>query len=178
MECAIKLYPLEEKSLEQLTTRFTFPWTTREQTVEKWKKYLEEHKSKSRHCFLLEVDNYLVGYGSLVLPSNYPFFSSQDIPEIHDVWIDEGYRGRGFATKLIQELESFARQSGFIKIGIGVGLYKDYGSAQKLYVNLGYVPDGNGITSHYQIVKPGQEYVVDDDLVLWFVKPLINDPLL
>lgn len=31
------------------------------------------------------------------------------------------------------------------KIGIGVGLYRDYGSAQRLYVKRGYTPDGKVI---------------------------------
>jgi hypothetical protein len=32
------------------------------------------------------------------------------------------------------------------QIGIEVGLYLDYEAAQKLYFQLGYVPDGQGIT--------------------------------
>ena len=56
------------------------------------------------------------------------------------------------------------------QIGIGVGLYKDYGFAQKLYVRMGYIPDGNGITYNYQPVKAGDSYPVDDDLLLWFKK--------
>jgi len=56
------------------------------------------------------------------------------------------------------------------QIGIGVGLYKDYGCAQKLYVHLGYVPDGYGVTYKYQPVVPGNSYPVDDDLVIWLKK--------
>lgn len=47
-----------------------------------------------------------------------------------------------------------------------------YGAAQKLYVSRGYVPDGQGITYHYQTVIPGNSYSLDDDLILWFTKQL------
>ena len=38
---------------------------------------------------------------------------------------------------------------GFI-VGIGVGLYPDYGSAQRLYIKRGYLPDGHGATYNYE----------------------------
>ena len=56
--------------------------------------------------------------------------------------------------------------------GIGVGFDSDYGAAQRLYVLRGYVPDGNGGTSHGTQVKWGDSVTVDDDLVLYFTKTL------
>ena len=44
--------------------------------------------------------------------------------------------------------------------------------AQKLYIKMGYVPDGNGVTYKYQPVIPGDLYPVDDDLVIWLKKDL------
>lgn len=57
-------------------------------------------------------------------------------------------------------------------VGIGVGLYADYGAAQRLYTSLGYAPDGRGVTYHGSLVKPGTEYLVDDHLILWLTKRL------
>jgi hypothetical protein len=57
-------------------------------------------------------------------------------------------------------------------IGIGVGLYVDYGPAQQLYVKLGYVPDGSGVTHGNKTVPPGATVRVDDDLILWSMKRL------
>ncbi|WP_275693088.1 hypothetical protein [Devosia lacusdianchii] len=37
---------------------------------------------------------------------------------------------------------------------------------------LGYLPDGRGITYNGNPVTPGGSVSVDDDLVLWLVKPL------
>jgi hypothetical protein len=55
-------------------------------------------------------------------------------------------------------------------VGLGVGLYADYGNAQRLYVLRGYIPDGRGLTHQNQPVKPGNDVFVDDDLVLYFTK--------
>lgn len=57
-------------------------------------------------------------------------------------------------------------------IGIGVGLYADYGAAQRLYPKLGYRPDGRGITYREHPVAPGSSVPVDDDLVLWMTRRL------
>ena len=65
-----------------------------------------------------------------------------------------------------------AQQENHKQIGIGVGLYKDYGRAQNLYVHLGYVPDGQGVTYKYLPIVPGESYPIDDDLIIWLKKDL------
>jgi hypothetical protein len=65
-----------------------------------------------------------------------------------------------------------AHQENHSQIGIGVGLYNGYGRAQKLYVGLGYVPDGGGATYKGKRVVPGDSYPVDDDLLIWLKKDL------
>ena len=115
----------------------------------------------------------MVGYASLLYYSVYPYFKNTHIPEIHDVWIADTERKKGLGTQLVTSLETLAKEEGFTRVGIGVGLYADYGPAQKLYYTLGYVPDGNGVTYKCQSVIPGNPYPVDDDLVLWLIKPLI-----
>ena len=57
-------------------------------------------------------------------------------------------------------------------VGLGVGLYADYGQALKLYIKHGYQPNGHGVTYHYKPVAPGSNVCLDDDLVLWFTKNL------
>ena len=113
-----------------------------------------------------------IGYGSLLKYSEYPRFKDAGIPEIHDVWIRSDMRNQGHGTKLVEHLEKIAKDEGYSRIGIGVGLYSDYGQAQKLYCQMGYLPDGNGITYNNQPVVPGNSYPVDDDLVFWLTKPL------
>ena len=38
---------------------------------------------------------------------------------------------------------------------------------------LGYTPDGKGITYKHNAVIPGEKYPIDDDLILWLIKPLL-----
>ena len=144
------------------------PWSTVQEQNKKWKKYYNEHESSIRTVGIVEQDYKILGYGSLLLKSQYPYFS--DIPEIHDVWIYKEYREMSLGSRLIRWLEMLAKKKGYKEIGIGVGLYADYGSAQRLYVRLGYVPDGQGITYKYKPTVPGEPYSLDDELILWFKK--------
>jgi hypothetical protein len=57
-------------------------------------------------------------------------------------------------------------------MGIGVGMPTSYGPAQRLYVKLGYIPDGNGINYDRQSIAFGEFRPVDDDLCLMMVKAL------
>lgn len=57
-------------------------------------------------------------------------------------------------------------------VGIGVGLTKDYGTAQRLYIKRGYLPDGRGISQNEIQLKWGDVVSIDDDLVLDFTKKL------
>lgn len=57
-------------------------------------------------------------------------------------------------------------------IGIGVGLASDYGAAQRLYIQRGYVPDGHGVAYRDRTVEYGDQVSVDDDLVLYLIKRL------
>ena len=52
-------------------------------------------------------------------------------------------------------------------VGIGVGMYADYGTAQRMYVKRGYIPDGRGLFFRQDFVEPGQTVIVDDDLALY-----------
>lgn len=77
------------------------------------------------------------------------------------------FRNKGIGSALIETCEKYASERSNI-----VGLYPDYGSAQRLYITHGYIPDGHGATYNYEYVTPGEEYPLDDDLVLWFTKKL------
>jgi hypothetical protein len=72
----------------------------------------------------------------------------------------------------VEAFETIALDQGAEKIGISVGLTKDYGPAQRLYFKLGYMPDGNGISYDREGITYGQTYVADDDLCLMMIKEL------
>ena len=140
--------------------------------TEKWDQRLVEH-AHGKRLVLLAVDGAeVVGYGSVLWSSAHAPFREAGIAELHDVVVAEQRRNQGIATELIHALEERARAAKYKAIGIGVGLFSDYGAAQRLYVHLGYVPDGKGMASGGLPVVAGDNVVVDDGLVLWLVKEL------
>ena len=167
-----QLRPMEAKDITSIVNRYSFPWSTPEKTQEIWNAYYDEQLRGLRTVAIIEKDNEVLGYGSLLRTSQYSHFANRNIPEINAIWIDENHREQGFGTALIQWIENLGAQEGYDQIGIGVGLYRDYGPAQRLYVQLGYIPDGNGITYKGQPTIPGQNYPLDDDLLLWLRKTL------
>lgn len=164
--------PLKNDDLPKIVSRYTFPWSTPEKTKILWDTYFEEQQIGKRTVALIEKNHEILGYGSLLREQEYPSFAEKNIPEIHAIWIDADHRRCGLGSKLIQWIEDLAKQEGYTQIGIGVGLYKDYGPAQRLYFQLGYIPEGNGITYKGQPTIPGQTYPLDDDLILWLTKAL------
>ena len=93
-------------------------------------------------------------------------------------WLDFNvlpfYRRLGVGSKLLQtaETEAFNKKN---VVGLGVGLYggengEGYGAAQQFYVKRGYIPDGKGITYQNKYLDYGQNIILDDDLILWFLR--------
>lgn len=168
----IVLRNLQENDIEIIAATFNAPWTTIEANTEKWKQYYKEQQQHIRTVCVLQTENQFIGYGSLLRISEYPHFKNAHIPEINDVWIGSDHRRKGFGKMLLSHLEDLARQEGYSRIGIGVGLYQDYGPAQNLYFRQGYAPDTMGITYKCAAVIPGQSYPVDDELLIWLTKSL------
>ena len=112
-----------------------------------------------------------VGHVKVVWSPGYPYYRDNGIPEIQDLNVLPTDRRRGVATMLVQTAEDLIRKRSPVA-GIGVGLYADYGPAQRMYIQRGYVPDGKGMTYKDAYVTPGASVPVDDDLVLFFVKKL------
>lgn len=137
-----------------------------------WPRYLAEHRAGERVVFVAAEAEAPVGYASLVWRPPYPPFAQADIPEIQDMVVAEGRRGSGLGGAMIAACEARARAAGKRQIGIGVGLYADYGRAQRLYVRRGFVPDGRGVWHADERAIAGRSYRLDDDLVLFLTKAL------
>ena len=144
-------------------------WTEKPSSL--FEQYLEEQSNGKRVCWIALSGNKFAGYITLKWQSLYSHFSKENIPEISDLNVLPVFRSSGIGSALIEKCEGLAiTKSDFI--GVGVGLYPDYGSAQRLYIKLGYIPDGHGVTYNYKYVVPGTKYPLDDNLVLWFRKKL------
>jgi chloramphenicol 3-O phosphotransferase len=164
--------PLHKTDIPKIVDRYSFPWSTPEKTQTLWNAYYQEQEDKIRTVAVIEKDDEILGYGSLLRKPECSSFAQRNVPEINAIWIDEDHRGKGLGTALIKWIENLASREGYDQIGIGVGLYRDYGPAQRLYFQLGYIPEGSGITYKGESAVAGQSYPLDDNLLLWLVKPL------
>lgn len=140
-----------------------------------YERYLAEQHRGERDALVAWQGDVFAGYVTVAwrseLGSNYPPFLDAGIPEIADFNVLPHLRRQGIGSRLLDEAERRIAERSSV-VGIGVGLYNDYGAAQRLYVKRGYIPDGLGITSHGLRVTWGDTVVVDDDLVLYFTKTL------
>lgn len=118
----------------------------------------------------VQASDYL-GHCKIVWQPDYPHFRGRLIPEIQDLNVRPDFRQQGIATRLLDEAEKIIQKQSN-RVGIGFGLYADYGVAQRLYIKRGYIPDGHGVFYQNQPVQPGASVPVDDDLVLYLVKQL------
>lgn len=131
-----------------------------------------EHQNGARRLYIADYGGRPAGYAHLVFTPNYRPFRKMTIPEIQDLFVAPDFRQRGIGAALVGHCEAAAKLRGYTEIGIGVGLYRDYGAAQRLYVRRGYLPDGAGVVYENEQVTPGEMRAVDDFLCLKLVKRL------
>lgn len=140
-----------------------------------FEKYLQEQLAGVRLAWVAHVNNQFAGYVTLKWQSQYESFAAARIPEIMDLNVIPPFRKCGVGSMLLDIAEKEAATKSEI-VSICVGLYAGedggYGSAQRLYIKRGYIPDGKGVTYNYQPTIPGNSYPFDDDLVLWLTKKL------
>jgi len=142
-----------------------------EKAKEQYIRYLHDQEEGKRFVLLAFADDEFAGYCTILWNSYYPPFKKRSIPEITDLNVLIKFRKQGIGTKLMDAAEALISEKSD-RAGIGVGLTKDYGNAQRLYVKKGYIPDGLGISYNEQFVSRGDTITVDDDLILCFTKQL------
>jgi ribosomal protein S18 acetylase RimI-like enzyme len=165
----IELRPFTQADISTIVTSFAnADWPKSTSTFQT---YWQEQEEGVRHVWVAHVDQQFAGYITLKWESNYKPFSDQSIPEIMDLNVLPLFRRNGVGARLLDTAEAMAANK-TNQVGIGVGLYSDYGSAQRLYIKCGYIPDGRGVPYNYQAINSGSKVSLDDELVLWLVKQL------
>ncbi|MDZ7686933.1 MAG: GNAT family N-acetyltransferase [Gammaproteobacteria bacterium] len=139
--------------------------------ITQYERYLEEQRNDDREVLVAFEDAEFAGYVTIVWQPTYVPFLSEGIPEVQDFNVLPQFRRRKIGTALMDRAEENISARSSI-VGIGVGMYADYGNAQRLYVKRGYIPDGRGLTYAGAVVPPLESVVNDDDLVLYFTKRL------
>ncbi|UCC16569.1 MAG: GNAT family N-acetyltransferase [Dehalococcoidales bacterium] len=163
----ILIRTMEEADIEPVYASLAVTGSNRPARL--YERYYEEQENDQRVVLLAIYNGKFAGHANIVWKSEYPLFAEQNIPEISDLIVLPDLRRQRIATKLVDEAEKrIFKRSPFA--GIGVGLYSDYGPAQRMYVLRGYVPDRLGLMYKRKPVKPMEMVKVDDDLVLYLVK--------
>lgn len=169
-------------SKEQLTIRNMEPGDAQEITdaeieqgwdasVEKYRKRLEDQRAGKAVSLVAEYAGRPVGYINVYPDPASGAFAGKGYPEIVDFGVLEKYRRLGIGNVLMDVAEEIAATYADV-VCIGVGLHSSYGSAQRMYVKRGYIPDGSGVWFHDKVCTPYEECVNDDDLVLYLSKKL------
>lgn len=162
---------LQKIDIDEIVSEFTkIGWDKPKSIYEAYLKQQDEHL---RIILIAKLEGKFCGYVTLKWQSDYQSFRVNNIPEISDLNVLPHFRKKGIGRTLIQYCENMAKEQGYTQIGLGVGMTAGYGNAQRLYVKLGYIPDGNGLHSHYRVANYSESVTVDDDLVLYFKKELI-----
>lgn len=111
-----------------------------------------------------------IGAAYLNREPKYQPYRRLKMPELQDLRVDPDFRRRGAAAGIIAAAEDLVKGEGAPGLGISVGLHAGFGAAQRLYVRLGFVPDGLGVAYDREPVTPGARHPVDDDLTLMLFK--------
>jgi len=170
----LALCSLEENDFDEIISAFKMiGWNKPRSTYET---YFSEQSNNIRSTIVAKENGKFCGYVTIKWKSNYDSFAQQNIPEISDLNVLPTYRKHGIGTALINACEAMAKERGYTTIGLGVGMTADYGNAQRLYVRLGYIPDGRGLHYKCNSLEYGCQVTIDDDLVLFFTKSVsFND---
>ena len=98
-------------------------------------------------------------------------FREKGLPVIVDFGVLQKYQRMGIGGRLMDVAEQIAAQHADA-VCLGVGLSQEYGSAQRMYVKRGYIPDGSGVWYGDKPCAPYGSCVNDDDLILYLSKKL------
>jgi GNAT superfamily N-acetyltransferase len=134
-----------------------------------FKDYYDEQIIKKRIIKILEINQQIIGYGTLILNPNSGPWKNKAAPLISDLIVFQPYQQKGHATRLMKALEKEAFKINDI-ITLAVGVHQGYGAAQRLYVKLNYQFDGSGVWYKDQMLKPYEKTINDDELLLYMYK--------
>ncbi|HEX3022918.1 MAG TPA: GNAT family N-acetyltransferase [Lachnospiraceae bacterium] len=170
--------------------------------LSRYEKYYNEQNSNERYVFIAEYRGNIAGYTTLIpVAMEGPFAPSrqlkdymtssetntqplrgktsianevsQGIPEVVDFNVFIKYQRLGIGNRILDVAEAKAAEFSNI-VSLGVGLHSGYGSAQRIYVKRGYLPDGSGVWYQNKQLGQYEQCNNDDELILYFSKVLNN----
>ena len=142
-----------------------------DQTIDKYEMRLR-HQSEGKSISLVaEYNGAVAGYINVYPEPHGGSFAGKGYPEIVDFGVLEKYRRHGIGSRLMDVAERIAARYSDM-VYLGVGLHSGYGSAQRMYIKRGYIPDGTGVWYRDSVCRPYAPCANDDELVLYLYKKL------
>jgi ribosomal protein S18 acetylase RimI-like enzyme len=143
-------------------------------SYELFNEYYNQKENNEKLVIVAEVSGDVAGYVILLPYTKVGPFAHRNIPEIVDFNVLIKYQKRGIGNKIMDIAENLAKEKSDY-VSLGAGLHSGYGSAQRMYVKRGYIPDGTGVWYKGNQLAPYTICENDDDLVLYFIKSLKSD---
>lgn len=140
-------------------------------SVEKYETRLEHQSDGKSISLVAEYKGSLAGYVNIYPNSVGGAFANKGYAEIVDFGVLIKYRKHGIGSKLMDIAEQIAAQYSSV-VYLGVGVHSGYGSAQRMYIKRGYIPDGSGVWYGESVCDQYAECCNDDDLILYLSKEL------
>lgn len=158
-----------EEDIEKLVKGFAEQkWN---KPYELFENYFNLQTGGQRRVIVAEVNGEVAGYVTLLSSTDSGPFANKGIPEIVDFNVLIKYQRRGIGNKIMDVVESIAKETSKY-VSLAVGLHYGYGSAQRMYVKRGYIPDGSGVWYQGERLEQYVECINDDDLNLYMLKDL------
>lgn len=140
-------------------------------SMETYTNYYQEQEEGKRLVFIAEYEGNIAGICTLVMnPAEGPW-ANQGYPEIVDLSVFFHVHNKGIGNKLLDVVEEEAAKVSDM-VFLAVGIHSGYGTAQRIYVKRGYVPDGSGAWYQGRILDQYAPCCNDDDLLLFMSKKL------
>lgn len=151
---------------------------TDEEIAQGWNASVEKYEMRLKHqsegkaiSLVAEYQGNVAGYINVYPNAEWGAFGGLGLAEIVDFGVLEKYRKNGIGTKLMDIAEQVAAKYSDT-VYLGVGLHSGYGSAQRMYVKRGYIPDGSGVWYQNKVCEENAACFNDNDLVLYMSKKI------
>ena len=168
MKTTCSIRKMQEYDIKNLSQGFINQgWPGREEILAR---YFLEQECGEREVLVAEVEGAVAGYITILPDAKQGPFAGM-APELSDFNVFEPFQNQGIGNLLLEEAEKRVRLISD-KVTLGVGLHSEYGSAQRLYIKRGYIPDGTGVWYRNQPLEMNTTIQNNDDLVLYLSKEL------
>lgn len=128
-------------------------------TEQKYLRRLTDNASGKSIALIAEYKGRVAGYVNVYSNTIKDDAANKEYCNIVDFGGLKKYRNHGVGSRLMHTAEQIASEYADT-VFIGVALHSGYGSAQRMYVKRGYIPDGKGVWYGPEVRVPYQTIVM------------------